>query len=148
MFARQRVEVVEVGGRDAVAALARAADAGADGAEARPPADHEQVRVLVAEDLEVRDVDAGDLRRAQVGHALVVLAVVGDRAGAVLLLQAADPVREARACRGPPTAAPGGRRASRAGTAAPPAGFVRKFGSIAGRSAASGSFHGSLELAM
>ena len=78
----------------------------------------------------------------------VVGAVVGDRARAVLLLQAADAVREAGRAGDRPRRARGGRRARRAGTARPrPA--VRAEARVdraAGRPA-DGIFHGSLELA-
>src|SRR5439155_20796877 len=46
--------------------------------------------------------DARDLGCPQVGHALVVLGVVGDVAGDVGLLDAADPVGEARRARDGP----------------------------------------------
>ena len=49
-------------------------------------------------------------------HQRVVGGVVADVAGAVLLLEAADPVLQARACRGSPRAARRARRAGRAGT--------------------------------
>ena len=111
--------------------LAHPPRARADRPVGRAPAEHQQVRVGVAVDLEVGHLDAGHLRRAQLGHARVVGAVVGDRARAVELLQPADPVRAARACRGSPTAAPGCRRARRGGTACPRGGVVRKRGSIA-----------------
>ena len=55
--------------------------------------------------------------------------VVADVAGDVLLLEAADAVLEARACRGWPTAAPACRRA---GTARSPRGSVRNFTAMRG----------------
>ena len=77
----------------------------------------------------------------------VVGAVVGDRARAVLLLQAADAVREAGRAGDRPRA----REVvvARVGQERLPSshGVVRKCGSIGGRSAADGIFHGSLELA-
>ena len=91
---------------------------------------------------------AGDLGRAQLGHARVVGAVVGDVAGAVLLLEPADPVREARACRGSPTAAPAGRRARTGRNGCSPAGVVREVRvDRRQRRRADGICHGSLELA-
>src|SRR5581483_5837719 len=68
------------------------------------PTQHHQLRTFLVVDLGGRDVggDAGDLGGAQARHALVVDRVVGDVAGAVLLLEAADAVLEAgRAGHGP-----------------------------------------------
>ena len=66
----------------------------------------------VAVDLDRRDVpgDAGDLRRAGRTMCSWLCGVVGDVAGAVLLLDAADAVHRAPACRGWPTDGPGSRR--------------------------------------
>ncbi len=66
---------------------------GADGAEGRPPADHQQAAVR-PEDLGWRDVLTHPLhlRGAESAHVLVVRGVVGDVPGPVLLLEPADPV--------------------------------------------------------
>ena len=75
------------------------ADSRQDRAVARAPAQDQELGVPVG----VVDIDGwnivGDLRhlgRPQVGHPLVVLGVVGDVAGDVLLLQATDPMFQAR----------------------------------------------------
>ena len=103
--------------RDLVAVPAHPSHGRADRAVGRAPAEHERPRVAVGVvDLELRDV-GGDVRhllRPQPHHPVVVVGVVGDRAGHVRLLEPADPVLEARRCPAPPT----GARASpgRAGT--------------------------------
>ena len=69
------------------------------GGPRRAPAERRSsVGVLVALDLDRRDVggDRGDLGGPQVDHPLVVLRRVGDVAGAVLLLDAADAVHQPR----------------------------------------------------
>ena len=104
-FAGSGLQVAQVRRGDPPAALAHAPRAGADRAVARAPAEHQQVRVRVA----VRPRRSGTsmpvhLGRAQLGHPLVVGAVVGDVAGAVGLLQAADAVREAGRARDRPRA--------------------------------------------
>ena len=82
---------------DRVAEVADAAGARADRPVGRAPAEHEQLRVAGrVVDLDVRHGDPVDLRRAQPGHPVVVVGVVGDRAAAVGLLQAADPVLQPR----------------------------------------------------
>jgi len=66
------------------------------------PAEHEELRLAAGVvDLELRDVpgDACDLLRAEPRHQVVVLGVVGDVAGAVRLLEAADPVLQPRRAR-------------------------------------------------
>ena len=73
-----------------------------------------------------------DLRRAQVGHARVVRAVVGDRARCRRASPARRSGARAPACPGSPTAAPAGRRARTGGTGRLDGGVVRKRGSIAG----------------
>ena len=67
-------------------------------AHVEPQPRTQQLGVLVADDLERRDVvgDGGDLGGPQVDHLLVVLGRVVDVAGAVLLLDAADAVHQAR----------------------------------------------------
>src|SRR5258708_34497813 len=75
------------------------ADGGTDRAERRAPAEHEDLRLAVRiVDLERPDVGgyAVNLRLAQPHHLGVVIRVIGDRAGHVGLLDAADPVLEAR----------------------------------------------------
>ena len=102
-------------------ALADAAHGGADRAERRAPADDEQLGVAVGVvDLELGDVrgDAGHLLGAQADHQVVVVGVVRDRAGDVGLLEAADPVLEARRSPGSPTAGRASR--GRGGTARTP----------------------------
>ena len=91
--------------------------------------------------------DPGDLLGPQPGHQRVVLGLVADVAGPVLLLEPADHVLEALRCRAAPTAARGARRAGRARTRRRGSARSAKRGSISGRSAASGSRHGSDELA-
>ena len=82
--------------RDGVTGLAGPAHAGADRALARPPAEHEQARAGLGVDHQRRDVarDPVDLRGPQLGHPRVVGGVIGDVAGHVGLLEAADPVRQ------------------------------------------------------
>ena len=72
----------------------------------RPRAARPRLRAV---DLDRRDLvrDARDLLGAQLHHALVVRRVVGDVAGDVLLLEAADAVLEARRARDRPGARQG-----------------------------------------
>ena len=96
---RERVEVAQVDLRDVVAGLADAAHAGADRAVRRAPADHQHLRLARrVVDLERRQRvgDPVDLGLAGADHQVVVGRVVGDVAGAVALLEAADAVLEAR----------------------------------------------------
>ena len=65
-----------------------------DGPVARAPAEHEQRRAVGIVHLDVRDVHAGDPLGPQVRHVLVVGGLVGDVAGAVLLLEPADAVAQ------------------------------------------------------
>ena len=114
--------------RDLAPTRAHAPHGRADRAVRRAPAEDERVGPVGVVDLELGDVggDAGDLRRAQPHHQVVVLGVVRDVAGLVLLLEPADPVLEARRPGDRPTAgraSPG--RAGREGS--PPA----SFGSVA-----------------
>ena len=87
---------MEVRLRDLVAVAAHALDRRADRAVGRAPAEHERVGAVGVVDRELGDVvrDPGHLRRAQARHQVVVLGVVGDRAGHVGLLEPADPVLE------------------------------------------------------
>ena len=84
-----------MGAGDLAPALAHATHPGAHRPLARAPADDEQLGAVLVVDVEVGDVDAGHLGRPQRGHARVVGGVVADLAGDVLLLQAADAVRQA-----------------------------------------------------
>src|SRR5688500_9582326 len=88
------VDVADVG-----AAAAGAADRLVDRSERRAPADHGQSSALFPEtDLLLGEAvgDAEDLVGADVGHRLVVGRGIIDMAGADILLDAADPVGEAR----------------------------------------------------
>ena len=92
--------------RDVVAGLADPADAGADRAVRRAPADHQHLRRAGrVVDLERRQRvgDPVDLGLAGADHQVVVGGVVGDVAVALALLEAADAVLEAGRCRGSPT---------------------------------------------
>src|SRR5690606_26574290 len=88
-----------VDGGDLAAGPADAAGGGPDGPPRRAPADDEDVGVAgrVVDD---EGVDAArdpvDLGLPQLDHVFVVLGLVGDVAGDVGLLDAADPVLEAR----------------------------------------------------
>ena len=96
--ARQRVEVGDVDPRHLAAVAATALHGGVDGGPRRAPPDDEQLGVVVADDRQRRDVlgDGRHLGGAEVDHPLVVLRRVVDVAGAVLLLDAADAVHQAR----------------------------------------------------
>ena len=87
-----------MGDRDLQAAVAHAPCRRADRAVARAPAEHEQLGAVVRVDRERRQLalDVRDPLGAQARHRRVVGGVVGDVAGAVLLLQPADAVRDAR----------------------------------------------------
>ena len=78
--AREGVEMAQVGVGHRRARALQSLGGGAQRAVGAAPAEDEQVAALGTEDLQVGDVvgDAGDLARAQVGHALVVVGVVGD----------------------------------------------------------------------
>ena len=92
--------------------------------------------------------DAVDLRRTDVHHAVVVLGLVADVAGAVLLLDAADAVLEAGCARDGP------RPGERVGVAEvrpelrrPWLGSVANGTEMSGSASTSGSSHGSAPLA-
>ncbi len=92
---RHRVEVAQVHLGDRVAAPPHPSYAGADRAVRRAPADDQQPGLA----RRVVDLDVGHLHRVDLGlagahHQVVVVGVVGDLAGQVLLLDAADPVLE------------------------------------------------------
>ena len=126
--------------------VAHAPGGRADRARRGAPAQHQQLGVAVGVvDLERADVgrDPGDLRRADRGHALVVVRVVADVARAVLALEATDPVLAGPACPGSPTGARAARPA-RTGRNVPPF-AAANFGSIVGSASTSGSRHGSEE---
>ena len=111
----------------------------ADRAVRRAPAEHERVRAVGIVDLEQRDVvrDPGHLCGAQSGHQVVVLGVVGDGAGHVGLLEAADPVLEpGRARDRPRTASVSGSRAYGMNSSSP---TVANSIEMSGRSATPGS---------
>src|SRR5437899_12272554 len=97
--------MAEVRMRDRPAAVACAPAARGDRPVRAAPAEHEHRGVAVGiVDLELRYVarDTGDLLRTQSRHQIVVVGVVRDVAGAVRLLEAADPVLETgRARNGP-----------------------------------------------
>ena len=123
VFGGQRVEVTQVRLRDLVAGVAGASNRGRDRAVRRPPAEHEQLGIAGrVVDLERRDArgDPVDLGLAQPDHRVVVRRVVGDVAGAVGLLDAADPVLEPGRARDRPRPGEGRPgRGSTAGTASP-----------------------------
>ena len=120
---RERVQVAQVRGRDlAAAARARAAPPARIDAERRAPAEHQQLgaaRRRRPRAAGCRSAMPATLLRAQAVIALVVGGVVADVAGAVLLLQPADAVREPGRARRRPRPRAAARRARRAGTRSP-----------------------------
>ena len=96
--------MMDMRGRDLATVRAHTARGCTDRAVRRAPAQHEHVGAVGIVDLELGNVarDSRDLGGAQAHHAVVVLGVVGDVAGLVLLLQAADPVLEPRRARNRP----------------------------------------------
>src|SRR6185295_140063 len=91
------------------AVAARATNAGGNRPVGAAPGEHEQVGAVRIVDLELWNVvrDAGDLLGPQAGHQVMVLRVVGDVAGQILLLEAADPVFQARGAGDRPRAGQG-----------------------------------------
>ena len=86
-----------MGLRDRLPGRAQPAHGRGDRAVRGTPAQHQGAgRSCRVVDLQVRDVDAVDLGLAGADHEVVVGRVVGDVAGAVLLLDAADAVLESR----------------------------------------------------
>ncbi|MEV8406836.1 hypothetical protein AB0R12_13765, partial [Streptomyces niveus] len=75
---------------------AQAADGGGDGAVGGAPAEDQGARTVRVVHHKVRHLDVVDLGLAGADHEVVVGGVVGDVAGAVLLLDAADTVLETR----------------------------------------------------
>ena len=93
----ERVEVAQVHLGDVVAGLADPADAGADRAVRRAPADDQDLGLagrVVDHERRQRVGDPVDLRLAGADHQVVVGGVVGDVAVALALLEAADAVLE------------------------------------------------------
>src|SRR5665811_95181 len=109
MCIRDRIEMAQVGLGDAVSDRTRTTRAGADRPIRRAPTDHQDSRVAVG----IVDFDVGNRRRDRVypglagaDHEVVVGRIVGDVAGAVGLLQAADAVLESSDAGGSPRAGP------------------------------------------
>jgi len=86
-----------VGAGNSVSGLARGPDGGRDRAVGRAPPEHEHPRgPRRVVDLEVGHGHSVDLGLAQPRHPVVVVGVVGDVAGDIGLLDAADPVLQPR----------------------------------------------------
>ena len=96
---RERVEVPQVGLGHREPLRPKGSRGGRDRSVGRAPPEHQHLGVAVGV-VDLERVDGGrdpvDLRRAQPGHQVVVVGVVGDVAGDVGLLDAADAVLEPR----------------------------------------------------
>ena len=104
---RERVEVPQVGLGHREPLRAKGSRGGGDRSVGRAPPEHQHLGVAVGV-LDLERVDGGgdpvDLRGAQPGHEVVVVGVVGDVAGDVGLLDAADAVLQPRGARDGPRA--------------------------------------------
>ena len=101
---RQRIQIANVDGRNALPLLLGKVHRSEDRAISTTPADNQQIAGVGSVDRLLRDVagNAGDLGGTQVDHPLVVFRVVAHVASDILLLQAADAVFQAgRAGNGP-----------------------------------------------
>ena len=154
--ARERVEVHEVHVGHLVTPAAHPLDGAVDGAPGASPSRARGARRPASPTTSTSGMSLAMPATLAARRCTIVSwfsGVVGDVAGAVLLLDAADAVLQARACRGWPTAGPASRdRAGRARTR----GCRRRaswFGSVAngtemsGSVSTSGSVHGSEPLA-